>query len=61
MHLRTLQKLFHPVVMYIESLSKYEDNVERTIGCNSTYLNAIALKKLKNKLKQNNEIIIQNK
>ena len=39
--------------MYIESLSKYVDNVDRTIGCN-TYLNAIALKKLKNKLKQNN-------
>ena len=46
--------------MYMESLSKYVDNVDRTIGCN-TYLNAIALKKLKNKLKQNNEIIIQNK
>ena len=39
--------------MYIESLSKYVDNVDRTIGCN-IYLNAIALKKLKNKLKQNN-------
>ena len=50
----------HHIVMYIESLSKYVDNVDRTIGCN-TYLNAIALKKLKNKLKQNNEIIIQNK
>ena len=51
MHLRTLQKLFHPVVMYIESLSKYVDNVDRTIGCNTYVLKCHCTKEIEKQIK----------
>ena len=56
--MNTLPKGSHPIVMYIESLSKYVDNVDRTVGFN-TYLNTIVLKKLvQKKLKKKKNIII---